>query len=265
MSAIFKMPIVWLIGDAEHSDFSRCGRIAEWDGGCAAIRGRGSSGRTSCVGADSGFDCVGGEPTGNGSHCDVEQLRRRVPLAGMVSLLGSWCEGETRTGRPVKGVLRTYWYDFPNWWRRQLALRAAGRCPDWARPATGDWHELSAGAIERGAELAVGSLYCRRLVGKRAMRWRMCCARLDTRRLGIRRVRGSANSGCCGRHLGRSAIRRAGDASVGGFLSAAGEGRCAGDCARRFPAARSMRGCLSSRRGGGAGQTLAERGFAVHA
>jgi DNA-binding NarL/FixJ family response regulator len=65
---------------------------------------------------------------------DLNQLRRASPLAGIVALLGSWCEGETRTGRPWPGVGRLYWYEFPAWWRRQLQLRAANRCPDWARP-----------------------------------------------------------------------------------------------------------------------------------
>ena len=64
----------------------------------------------------------------------IKSLQRRWPLSPVVALLGSWCEGETRTGRPWPGVERLYWYDFPAWWRRQLALRAAGRCPDWARP-----------------------------------------------------------------------------------------------------------------------------------
>src|SRR5690606_6445198 len=29
-------------------------------------------------------------------------------------------------------IQRLYWYEFPPWWRRQLALRSAGQCPDWA-------------------------------------------------------------------------------------------------------------------------------------
>jgi hypothetical protein len=62
-------------------------------------------------------------------------LRGVAPLAGIVALLGSWCEGETRTGRPWPGAQRLYWYEFPAWWARQMFLRAAGRCPDWARPA----------------------------------------------------------------------------------------------------------------------------------
>lgn len=63
-------------------------------------------------------------------------LQRAAPLAGIAALLGSWCEGETRTGRPRPGIQRLYWYEFPAWWRRQLQLRTANRCPDWARTVT---------------------------------------------------------------------------------------------------------------------------------
>jgi hypothetical protein len=68
----------------------------------------------------------------------IEMLRRQWPLAGIVGLLGSWCEGETRTGRAWPGVERLYWYEFPAWWRRQMALVESGRCPDWARAVGGD-------------------------------------------------------------------------------------------------------------------------------
>jgi hypothetical protein len=64
---------------------------------------------------------------------DVEHLQRRFPIAGVVALLGTWCEGETRTGRPWPGILRLYWYEFPAWFRRQVKLRAVGRCPEWSQ------------------------------------------------------------------------------------------------------------------------------------
>lgn len=70
------------------------------------------------------------------SNRELTLLSRDAPLAGIVALLGSWCEGETRTGRPWPGAHRLYWCEFPAWWRRQLQLRAAFRCPDWARPAS---------------------------------------------------------------------------------------------------------------------------------
>ena len=67
------------------------------------------------------------------SRVVIDRTTRELPLAGVVALLGSWCEGETRTGRPWPGIQRLFWYAFPAWWREQLALLAQGRCPDWAR------------------------------------------------------------------------------------------------------------------------------------
>lgn len=112
-------PKVWLIGDVQHRDFAES---------VALLR--------------STSDFHPGPPElivlaqsrpGSIRRLEVERLRRSAPLAGVVALCGSWCEGETRTGRPLSGTLRLYWYEFPAWWRRQLSLRVDGKCPDWAR------------------------------------------------------------------------------------------------------------------------------------
>jgi hypothetical protein len=42
----------------------------------------------------------------------VEVLHRFAPLARLVSLLSSWCEGETCSGHPWTGVPRLYWHEF---------------------------------------------------------------------------------------------------------------------------------------------------------
>ena len=106
----------------------------------------------------------------------VEQLRRAAPLAGVVALLGSWCEGQARASRPVHDALRLYWYEFAPWWRRQLELRTAGGCPDWARPAEEKLrshlrHNLDATLCTRysvrGARLAA----CKGLIVLEAPRW----------------------------------------------------------------------------------------------
>jgi hypothetical protein len=47
---------------------------------------------------------------------EVEALRSAAPLAQIVIVAGSWCEGELRTGTPTGGVLRMYWHEFANWW-----------------------------------------------------------------------------------------------------------------------------------------------------
>lgn len=48
---------------------------------------------------------------GQFSQQQVEQWHARAPLAHLLAILGSWCEGEVRSGRPWHGVQRVYWYD----------------------------------------------------------------------------------------------------------------------------------------------------------
>jgi hypothetical protein len=116
-------PGVWLVGDVEHRDFAEA---------IALLR---ASADTD-TGAPEVVVLAQSRP-GTVRASELQRLRRCAPLAAVVALLGSWCEGETRSGRPLAGVRRFYWYEFPNWWRRQLMLRAAGRCPDWARDQDG--------------------------------------------------------------------------------------------------------------------------------
>jgi hypothetical protein len=57
---------------------------------------------------------------GDVSQCEIEQLRQAAPLAHIVIVAGSWCEGELRTGQPPEGVLRMYWHEFANWWPSRM-------------------------------------------------------------------------------------------------------------------------------------------------
>jgi hypothetical protein len=123
MKTIGMPPAVQIVGEISHADFRDAANLLRAQGRLVT---------------------AGGEPPelvvlaqsrpGAIAARRVEALRRRAPLAGFVALVGSWCEGEARTGRPWPGALRLYWYEFPGWWRRQLTLRDAGFCPDWARP-----------------------------------------------------------------------------------------------------------------------------------
>jgi len=49
---------------------------------------------------------------GQFSARDVERVGRAWPLSHFVALLGSFCEGETRSGTPWPGVARVYWHQF---------------------------------------------------------------------------------------------------------------------------------------------------------
>lgn len=67
---------------------------------------------------------------------NVERLRLAAPLARWASVLGTWCEGEPRTGRPLPGMLRLPWTS-------ALALLAdsPSGIPAWARPETSSEEE----------------------------------------------------------------------------------------------------------------------------
>jgi hypothetical protein len=118
-------PIIQLVGDIAHPDFREAIELL-----------RSESRLTASVETRPELIVVTQSRPDSICSDELHQLLRTAPLAGITALLGSWCEGETRTGRPWPGIQRLYWYEFPAWWRRQLKLRAENRCPDWARPAT---------------------------------------------------------------------------------------------------------------------------------
>ncbi len=77
------------------------------------------------------------------SH-DVEQLRRAAPLARIVALTGSWCDGPwRRAGDLLPGVTIVPWHRFVAWAevnRQQLAHRRAAA---WSLPETSTSDELA--------------------------------------------------------------------------------------------------------------------------
>ena len=93
---------------------------------------------------------------------ELHALRSMAPMARVVCLLGSWCEGETRTGTPLPGVIRVYWHQWPVRGRRELALLAAGRSCAWALPVTaGDEDRLLAGAPSSAVGSGLALVYSR--------------------------------------------------------------------------------------------------------
>jgi len=77
----------------------------------------------------------------------LDRLRRQVPLARIVGLLGSWCEGETRTGYPWPGAIRLYWHQWIPQARRELEELVAGDRSTWSLASTAtDEERLLAGS-----------------------------------------------------------------------------------------------------------------------
>jgi len=66
----------------------------------------------------------------------LDALRRLLPLAGMGVILGPWCEGEGRSGKPLSGAWRIYWHQWSARWGQQIQRWQEGQCPLWGLPAT---------------------------------------------------------------------------------------------------------------------------------
>ena len=64
------------------------------------------------------------------SAAAIDRLRSLAPLARLIAIQGSWCEGEPRSGHPLPGVIRMYWHqaavrirrEFPRWFQAKVPL-----------------------------------------------------------------------------------------------------------------------------------------------
>jgi hypothetical protein len=61
------------------------------------------------------------------------RLIRAAPLVGRAVLLGTWGEGQQRTGDPWPDCEHLFWHQFATWWNTNLALRQSGRRCTWHR------------------------------------------------------------------------------------------------------------------------------------
>lgn len=75
---------------------------------------------------------------GQFAAADIERIHRQMPLARLIGLFGSWCEGESRSGQPWPGVTRVYWHQWLHRWDGSAADTPAG----WDLPRTASTIEL---------------------------------------------------------------------------------------------------------------------------
>ena len=128
---------ILLIGETQRDEFRDA---------CAALAQRGrvaafaeiESAAESIRAADGTVDLVVIAQTypGQFSAAAVDRLRRLCPVARVVGLLGTWCEGETRTGKPWPGGVRVLWHQWPARAERELRCLSEGRASAWSLPAT---------------------------------------------------------------------------------------------------------------------------------
>lgn len=67
---------------------------------------------------------------------DVEQVQAMFAGIPVVALLGSWCEGETRSGSPWPGVVRVYWHQWEGQYERFSKQLAETGITQWHAPRT---------------------------------------------------------------------------------------------------------------------------------
>ena len=72
---------------------------------------------------------------------EIEALRRYAPLTPIVALLGTWCEGEMRSGSPWPGVTRVYWHQWPTHFQQEFKRLARGERSAWHQPLTATGEE----------------------------------------------------------------------------------------------------------------------------
>ncbi len=128
---------ILLVGDSTRSEFAearsaldRLGHVTsvpEADSAAAAL----SEGE---VAAD--VIVVAQAFPGEFSHAALDRLRRLAPLARVLGLLGSWCEGEMRSGRPWPGAIRIYWHQWPPRCDQELGRMGRGESSAWGLPVT---------------------------------------------------------------------------------------------------------------------------------
>ena len=73
---------------------------------------------------------------GRFSLSQIEAIRLAAPLAPIVALLGSWCEGETRSGAPWPGVTRVYWHQWSERFGQEMGRLSRGAPGAWTQPLT---------------------------------------------------------------------------------------------------------------------------------
>ncbi len=85
---------------------------------------------------------------------DIDRMSRALPLAHFVALLGSLCEGETRSGQPWPGVVRVYWHQWPT--RCATELRMGIEPTSWQLPRTSSEIERTQWMLQRGVPQGEG-------------------------------------------------------------------------------------------------------------
>jgi hypothetical protein len=186
------MSLLWIIGEA-HADFAdaiqwlqshaACRFFADLRAALNELEATNSSPPAAMIFLQT--------RSGQFHRSKVEQIHAAAPLTPLICMTGPWCEGESRSGRPLAGVTRIPWRA----WRQRLPheLAAAmhcngspGRSPRTASDAERIEKSLAHFVIEQHGRTAVVSTASRaafEAIGNMLGRLRMAaqwCRALDS-------------------------------------------------------------------------------------
>ncbi len=89
---------------------------------------------------------------------EVEELVGNFPSVPVVGLLGSWCEGESRSGTPYPGVIRIYWHQWEGRYSQFVEQLENSGITSWHAPRTSTISDrIVAQAIRQ--DVSIGSGY----------------------------------------------------------------------------------------------------------
>lgn len=126
-------PTIWLIGDARAEEFAEPLAFLKQAAACRSFDTAHSAvAAARSLRHEPGLILFLAARPGAISQRQVDAVNRAYPLSRLAALLGPWCEGEVRSGRPWPGVPRAYWHQWPErlaQWIAQLDHDALPRLP----------------------------------------------------------------------------------------------------------------------------------------
>ena len=89
---------------------------------------------------------------------EVEALLTNFPAAPVVGLLGSWCEGESRSGQPYPGFIQVYWHQWEGRYSQFIEQLGKSGITSWHAPRTSTLSDhIVARRIQK--DFSLGSAY----------------------------------------------------------------------------------------------------------
>lgn len=107
-------PLVWIAGDCSHAPLIPA---VQWMQGVADICEVQRADLRSPLDREPTAVVFLQARPGSLAQDDIEQFHHFAPRARLLAIVGPWCAGEPRSGRPCEGVTRIYWHQ----WEARLA------------------------------------------------------------------------------------------------------------------------------------------------